>query len=59
MFVCLQIIQIIREFIQDGSSSKLQRLIWDWDVLKKQAEKLKSRLLIEIKKNYEVEESFP
>ena len=59
MFVCFQIIQIIGEFIQDGSSSKLQRLIWDWDVLKKQAEKLKSRLLIEIKKNYEVEESFP
>ena len=26
MFVCFQIIQIIREFIQDGSSSKLQRL---------------------------------
>ena len=34
MFVCLQIIQIIGEFIQNGSSSKLQRLIWDWDVLK-------------------------
>ena len=46
MFVCLQIIQIIREFIQDGVSSKLQRLIWDLDVLRKQAEKLKSPKMV-------------